>query len=118
MQPIHVLKLIQKREENKTENTTNFIDRKRANTQKNKKKPKENKKNTHNPNSKLTKRHILIQKRKMEEISIDDEYDDGSDEGVNGFDFVNNSSSSQPNPRKTIQNRPKNSINSIHSQCP
>lgn len=37
----------------------------------------------------------------MEEISIDDEYDDGFDEGVNGFDFVNNSSSSQPNPRKT-----------------
>lgn len=98
MQKMHALILIKRRD------TTNFNDQ--SVYQKTKR----------TTQSKLTIRHTKIQR--MEEISIDDEYDDGSDEGVNGFEFVNNSSSSQPNPRKTKQNRLNNSINSIHSQFP
>lgn len=39
----------------------------------------------------------------IEEVTIDDDYDDGSDDGENEFDFINNSTPTQPNSRKNLK---------------
>lgn len=50
----------------------------------------------------------------IEEIKIDDEYDVGSDDGVNEFDFLNNSTSTQPNSRKNLIDQNNNSNQKQH----
>lgn len=55
----------------------------------------------------------------IEEITIEDEYDDdGSDDGVNDFDFLNNSTSTQPSSRKNLidqNDKKKNSAINFNS---
>lgn len=49
----------------------------------------------------------------IEEITIEDEYDVGSDDGVNHFDFLNNSTTIQPNSRKNLIDQIYNNSNKI-----